>query len=372
MLQAPAPRTYLNDILDAAELRRALEERFVVRRDHPRGRLAILNYTERCQYERDAWNGTTRACRGIIYETTGEEILARPFRKFFNYGQKEAPRLDPLASAVVTDKLDGSLGIPYPTASGWAVATRGSFNGEQALHASAVWSERYAEYQPPVGWTPLFEIVYPKNRVVLDYGLLDDLVLLGAVEIATGKTIGPNAEILKAWPGPRATEFPYHTVADALAAPPRPNAEGLVLHLLATDERVKLKQEDYLALHRIVMGLNERSVWEHVSSGKPLPELLSALPDEFHAWTVSVATRLSGEVERLVVAVERVFASTRAALPADASRKDFALRVAEYPPLVRGALFSRLDAKDYQPQLWRSVYPAGLLGPRAQHGEDSA
>jgi putative RNA ligase len=40
--------------------------------------------------------------------------------------------------------------------------------------------------------TVLVEIVYPANRIVLDYGGLDDLILLGAVDIATGRTFGPG------------------------------------------------------------------------------------------------------------------------------------------------------------------------------------
>ena len=362
----------LRDIIDAADLQRALDERLVVQRQHPTMTLLILNYTEHCQYERGAWNDTTRACRGIIYDAETTEVVARPFRKFFNHGQSEAPQLDLSAPAIVTDKLDGSLGILYPSSSGYAIATRGSFDGEQALHASALWRDRYVRYEPPVGWTPLFEIIYPENRIVLDYGALDDLVLLGAVEVGTGRTVGPNAAILEGWRGLRATEFSYGTLAEALAAPPRPNAEGLVVHFPMTDERVKLKQEDYLALHRIIMGLNERSVWGHISAGKPLAELLSALPDEFRGWTASVAMRLAGEVDGLAAEVEAAFAAVRAALPNNASRKDFALGAAGYPPLMRAALFSRLDGKDYRPTLWKSVYPAGLLGPRAQHNEDAA
>ena len=371
-MASPSVQVALSDILDTAELQRALDERFVVRRLHPRMPLAILNYTERCQYEAGAWNETTRACRGIIYQMMTGEVLARPFRKFFNYGQTGAPQLDPITPTVVTDKLDGSLGILYPTPSGFAIATRGSFDGEQALHASAVWASWYADYRPPRGWTLLFEIVYPENRIVLDYGILDDLVLLGAVEVATGRTTGPNDAILEGWPGPRAVEFPYSTMAEALAAPPRPNAEGLVIHFPASDERVKVKQEDYVALHRIVTGLNERSVWEHVSAGKPLADLLAVLPDEFHGWTAGVAMRLAGSVDTLAAEVEALFVSIESALPVGASRKDFALRANAQRPLMRGTLFSRLDGKDYHPNLWKSVYPAGQLGPRAQHGEDSA
>jgi RNA ligase len=352
----------LADIFDPAELAHCIADRLVVARKHPTYALTILNYTERCQYERGLWNPVTLACRGLIHDADGN-IIARPFRKFFNYGQSEAGALDLAARCIATDKLDGSLGILYYDGAEWSIATRGSFDSEQARHATALYRREYApRFTPPAGWTLLFEIVYPENRIVLDYGGRDDLILLGGVDIATGRSRGTGFPALCGWPGPRAEKFGYQTVADALAAPPRPNAEGLVLHLIDSDERVKIKQEDYVALHRIVTGLNERMVWEHVAAGKPVSELLGALPDEFHSWVVEVADRLVATVERNAADVETAYSTILAALPESATRKDFALAAKAYP--FAGYLFSRLDGKDYRARLWQDAYPAGRLGPR--------
>lgn len=332
-----------------------------MRRVHPEMSLAILNYTERCQFEAGAWNNVTLQCRGLIYDPDTMEVVARPFRKFFNYGQRGAPELDLGAPASVTDKLDGSLGIPYPTGNGYAIATRGSFTSEQALHASALWRERYAGYRPPPELTLLFEVVYPSNRIVVDYGLTDDLFLLGAVDIASGRSLPPDAIV---WPGPRAARYDYASLADALTASPRKNAEGLVVHLLDSDERVKLKQEDYIALHRIVTGLSERVVWEHLRAGNALVDLLAPLPDEFHEWTGEVAARLLATVERNAAEVERAYSTILASLPEGYSRKDFALQAAQFP--VRAALFKRHDGKNYRSILWDEVRPEAFLTPRGR------
>lgn len=353
---------HLADLFEAEALTGAIRDGLVVERKHPSLPLAILNYTARCMYERGLWNPVTTQCRGLIYNYQTGEIVARPFRKFFNYGQQEAPTLDLDARVVVTDKLDGSLGILYPTTAGQAIATRGAFESDQAQHATDVWWERYATFAVPQGFTLLFEIVYPGNRVVLDYGELDDLVLIGAVENATGHSVGPNDRRLVNWPGHRAEVFYYRTLAEALTAVPRPNAEGLVVHFVDTDERVKVKQEDYVALHRIVMGLNERSVWEHLRSGKPIVELLAALPDEFHGWTGDVAARLLATVESGAAEVERAYSAIVASLPAGFTRKDFAMQAVPHP--LKWALFHRLDGKDFRPGLWDTCYPEGLRGPR--------
>lgn len=353
--------TTLASLFDEAELQHALAERLIVARKHPSRDLTILNYTERCQYEKGLWSPATLACRGLIHDSTGR-IVARPFRKFFNHGQSEAAAFDVSVRVVVTDKMDGSLGILYGVPGAYAIATRGAFESEQAEHATALWQERHASYTPPAGWTLLFEIIYPDNRIVCDYGERDELVLLGAVEIATGRSVGPDDAVLASWDGPRAALFPYATLAEALTAPPRTNAEGIVVHFVDADERIKIKQEDYVALHRIVSGLNERTVWEHAAAGKETDELLTVLPDEFHDWVREVAARLHATVERDAAEVEQAYSMILAALPPDYTRKDFALIAKEHAQ--RGQLFARHDGKDYRPALWSAARPSARTGPR--------
>lgn len=363
--------TQLDEVFSLQALDMALAGHLVVRREHPSQPLAILNYTDRCQYESGHWNEVTMACRGLVYNTQTSEVVARPFRKFFNHGQADAPPLPVDARVAVTDKLDGSLGILYRREVGYAIATRGAFESDQALHATSLWWKRYNDCPVPVGWTLLFEIVYPDNRIVIDYGIQDDLVLLGAVEIATGRSVGPSDPRLSGWPGPRTTLFGYSTLADALTAAPRPNAEGLVVHFIDTDERVKIKQEDYVRLHRIVTGLNERTIWEHLCAGLPLTELLESLPDEFHEWVRDVAARLTATVESQAAEVEHAYSTIVADLPTGFSRKDFALVAVKNP--LKWALFAKLDGKAYVPDLWKNSKPAALRGP---HGiapsEDTA
>lgn len=353
--------TPLTELFPLQDLAQAIADRTVVARKHPHRDLTILNYTERCQYERGLWNPVTLACRGLIHDGLGL-VVARPFRKFFNYGQAEAPTFEVTEPCEVTDKVDGSLGILYSGADWRAIATRGSFDGEQARHATDLLNARYADFRAPEGWTVLFEIVYPENRIVLDYGQRDDLVLLGAVRIDDGLSCGPNNWNLKTWPGPRADVFEYATVADALAAEPRPNAEGLVIHLLHSGERVKVKQADYVALHKIVSGLNERAVWAHVAEGKPVDELLAALPDEFHGWVREVAARLNATVERDAAEIEHAYSTILTDLPPDYARKDFAMIAKDHPH--RGSLFARHDGKNYRPGLWSAIRPSARNGPR--------
>ncbi len=363
----------LDELLDRDGLAAALADGFVSRRDHEG--LSILNYTARCQYERGAWNDVTRQCRGLIYDTRTLKIIARPFPRFFNYGESSAPTVDLNEPVTVTDKMDGSLGVLYQWGGEWRVATRGAFASDQAIHATELWRARYSEYVPPEGVTLLFEIVYPDNRIVVDYAEFDDLILLGGVIIDTGESLGPGCFRpglpVSVWPGPSAETFPYATLADAIAAPPRPNAEGLVVHVHSTNDRVKIKQADYVRLHRIIMQLNERSIWEHLRDGGTVEGLLDDLPDEFHTWVREVATNLVARVRAGVAEIEHAYSAIIAALPSDHTRKDFALKAKETGHAF--GLFARLDGKDYRPQLWKRIRPAGARGPRGvEHTEDVA
>jgi RNA ligase len=367
----------MGEVFDVALLAAMLAEGYVRVQVHPELPLTIYNYTEQAAYE-GVWNEVTLACRGLVVDLGTDEVLARPFRKFFNHGQPGCPVLDLAAPAVVSDKVDGSLGVLYPVPSGHAVATRGSFDSEQARHATGVWRQRYADrFTPPAGWTMLFEIVYPGNRIVCDYGDLDDLVLLGAVQVSTGRSV-PAAEALGfGWPGPVAETFAYASLAEALTAAPRPNAEGLVVHLLDADERVKLKQEDYIALHRIITGLNARTVWEYLITGAPLGELVAPLPDEFHPWVQAVAGDIAAAVDAEAGRLAEVYTTVCAQMPAGwlpgdrAGRRDYAMVAARHPD--KWALFNLLDGKDIRGELLRRAKPGPNVTPTGRvHTEDTA
>lgn len=362
--------SHLHDLVAAHELKQAIAAGLVSMREHPELPLYILNYTQTAQFE-NAWTPATRVCRGLIHD--GENrLVARPFPKFFNHGQQGAAPIALDAPVSVTDKADGSLGILYPAPpNGYAIATRGSFTSEQAVHATDLYRREYASrFVPPHDVTVMFEIVYPANRIVLDYAGLDDLVLLGGVETSTGRILGPDA--IREWPGPRVATLEAATLADALALPPRPNAEGIVVRCLRTGGMLKIKQDDYVALHRIVTGLNARTVWEHLVARKPLAELIEPLPDEFHPWVREIADGLTSSVEARAAEIEHDFAALVATLPDGWSRRDFAgaARLGRHP----WALFHRLDGKDPRPQLWKLAKPEAFVTPagRLTHTEDNA
>lgn len=346
----------LADLFDPAEMAAMIEGGFLRSQTSDDGRYRILNYTDHAQFD-GVWNATTLTCRGLIVDDETGDIAARPFPKFFNldeHARESVPDLQSDGPVHVTDKLDGSLGILYRHGGEPRIATRGSFNSDQAVHASAVWNERHASPKPDWDVTYLFEIIYPKNRIVVDYGDRDELVLLGANVIETGQFIPPEK---LGWNGAVAETFPYRTLTEAIAAPDRPGREGLVVHFEWSGQRVKIKQEDYVLLHRLITGLTERTVWELVASGTPLAEILLPLPEEFHPWGTEVYYRLCDQYADLELDIESF---TREALKLHdpkTDRKGFAIWVTQNAGPLSGFIFSTVDGKDTTAKKWATLRP---------------
>jgi RNA ligase len=235
------------------------------------------------------------------------------------------------------------------------IATRGSFTSVQALHATEVYRDRYAIWWlPGADFTYLFEIIYPGNRIVLDYGDLDDLILLGAVDIETGHIHGPHSPACADWPGPRTSVFNYATLAEALAAPPRPNAEGVVVRYLAGAHggtMVKLKQDDYVRLHALITKTSTTTIWSALMSGQPVTEQRAMVPDEFLVWVDKVTAELTAAKDALVTEARAAFELT----PQGTDRKTFALEASRHP--LRSALFLLLDGRPIDEWAWKQVRP---------------
>lgn len=356
-MSAPLPLGF-----DPAVHVHALSEGLVKANRHPSVDLWIYNYTPEAQYSGAL--KTTRALghyRGLIVDDTGR-IVARGFPKFFNLGElTDEDRAYEGKPFRVEEKVDGSLGILYHDGLRWAVATRGSFVSEQAQEATRILYEKYTAWlsdrSPAAGYTVLFEIVYPENRIVVDYGERRDLVLLGAINNETCVD-APSLTTLS-WPGPKSGRFetvPAMSAADIAThlGQSAVGQEGFVL-VYPDGRRVKVKLADYLRLHRIVTGCNERSVWEALRDGK-IGDMLAGVPDEFFAWVERVKSRLETEHQARRNRAAWEFVRLRRVVDT-ANRKAFAAEAVKTG--MSALLFAILDNKDIEPMVWKAIEPSG-------------
>lgn len=204
---------------------------------------------------------------------------------------------------------------------------------------------------------------------------MDDLVSLGSVNIATGAT----------------ADFPegtmQQTMAEVLKLPPRPNAEGLVVRIVRTDQRLKIKQDDYKALHRIITTCSARSLWEHLAVNAILAEtpdlpltMLSkkvkigeerakqivaagpdwqesifgagGMPENFARWVRRRTYEITADVERRTFIAACDFRSLENIAH---DRKQFALAAQKCES--KAALFRMLDGKTATEIHWLDAYP---------------
>lgn len=309
--------------------------------------LTLYNYTQRCQFER-LWDEVTKQCRGLIIDKCGK-VRARPFAKFFNDGEHDPSELPWHLGCEVTEKLDGSLGILFNFGGEWHWATRGSFASVQAIEAAAIWGRSPRENKLDPSCTYLFEIIFPENRIVVNYGDRRELVLLAIIDTATGREFSldeapEGLSVVRRFP-PTASIADIRTII-------RDDEEGYVVRF-ANGFRVKVKGDRYIQLHKIMSGVSSRSIWETLSEGRSFDEMLEVVPDEFADW---VRKERASLLAQYCAAQGRITECAKIArgLP---SRKDQAALILSHYKDVSSACFAQLDGKPVPPFIWRQLYP---------------
>lgn len=348
----------IDELVDMDELWRLVADHYVTARDHPRvAGLTILNYTAKTQFER-AWTPVTELCRGLMFDACTNEVVARPFRKFFNLGEREGALPDESFSA--HEKLDGSLAISYIDADGLpSLATRGSFVSEQAIRATGILRDRYRSALPWIVSHPLltlcFEAILPENRIVVDYAGREDVVFLAAFDRDTGAEVDPLATAIPDL-FPMARTWQYGSLDEAMGAVEGPDfdgQEGVVIRF-AGGLRVKIKREDYVRLHRLVTGVTPRRIWQMLKDGTPpIWRLYAGTPEPFAAWARERVGEIEGRHAEILAECRAQYAEIAATDPPD--RKAFALAASKacHPSV----LFKLYDGRDPAEIAWKLVYP---------------
>ena len=263
--------------LNIEKVQQLIDERYITRRKHPDADLYIYNYTNKTQTNRH-WTEETMMCRGLITDAEGT-ILYRPFSKFFNIEEHAQPLPD--CGFVVHEKMDGSLGILYKVNGSYAIATRGSFTSDQALKGTAILQKVIKSFGDKIEFsdklTYLFEIIYPGNRIVVDYGEREQLVCLAVIETETGKEAPP--EDMSIW-FPVAERVRQLPDLNTLKTQNCRNREGYVIRF-HNGLRLKVKFQDYVRLHRLYTGLTKRKIWEAMKNKIDIDGLIAKTEEEF-------------------------------------------------------------------------------------------
>jgi len=328
-----------------------MDDGLIVKQKHNNADLYIYNYSPKVQYNR-IWNSTTKQCRGLILD--GDyNIVALPFPKFFNLEEIESNNMDlslPETSFEVYDKLDGSLGILYWLDDKPYIATRGSFHSDQAIHATNILHGRYSHTFNKLdrSKTYLFEIIYPENRIVVDYGKIDDIILIAIIDNLTGrdsKLVDVGFPIVKKYNG-------INDISE-LKLLNQNNKEGFIIKF-SNDFRVKLKFEEYVRLHRIITNVSNKVIWEYLSQGKEMDNLLDRVPDEFYSWVKETKENILSEYNRIEEEYKWIYETIMKSDGVE-EKKVFASYATKYQ--YSSILFNMYDRKDYSKFIWKIIKP---------------
>lgn len=329
----------------------------------PDDELLLFTYTRECTVKGE-WNEFEKMSRGLIISRDGE-IVARPFDKFFNWG--EGGRFTSAPIKMVYEKIDGSLGILYRHRGEFRVATRGSFTSEQAQ-----WATRYLQENVDLSWvkpewTLLMEIVYPENRIVVDYGDLQALFLLAIRNRFTGEyetwdTV-KNGVFLSQSGGKKGflmpTVYIFDKVDDLLIKRQQlsPNQEGWVVEF-ADGSRFKFKGEEYLRLARLINDLTPDRVWELLLSNEysnvraDIPEELLEKTDQ---WANQIEKKYRSIEDEVISAYNGILADLRTIYGEAIPRRAFAEMVLKKFPSLSSLLFAVHDQKDIRIPIFRII-----------------
>lgn len=312
--------------------------------NHPTLPLKIWNYTETCQFEKK-WDDITMMCRGLVTDNNGK-IIAKPFGKFFNIEEKQHKSTEEFE---VFEKVDGSLGIIFLYEGKEVIATRGSFTSDQAVKAKEIFDRTCCgiyDYNVKLkpGWTYCVEIIYPANRVVVQY-TDEQLILLGAFDENHNEV---SYSDLPVWPHmvKRYDGLDWQNIQHLNWE----NSEGFVVRF-SNGSRCKIKFEDYVRLHKVMTNFSSKAVFECLKKGKNLDEVLKDTPDEFYANIKSFADELKSKYKEIEDDAKSMFD----AISNIKNRKKFAEEAQTTP--YADLLFKMLDGEDYSDKIWRRIEP---------------
>lgn len=378
-------KTKLFDLFTKEELEKAIADGYVVERSHPSHEdLKILDYTNKAQFD-GVWNDVVCHCRGLIYSKTTGLVVARGPKKFFNYEQIKETVDTQLwnfgtKNFVRSVKQDGSCGILYKVPyGGFAISTRGSFQSDQAIKATEMLSYyRSIDYLDFFGQcmvedvTPVFEIIYPENQIVVNYNGLSNILFICLVDNRTGcMNFGPLYEkAFKLFDGDKAeildenkvfeSEDELNTYIDDWRKTFPSNFEGYVCTNKVTGLTFKIKSLEYCKLHANISNLSTLSIWNTLKVGGKFESMLDLIPDEFYKWGSQKEQEYKSAYDSIDQLTTSHYETVLNKVGPSATDKEIAMEIQKIPSNISKLVFTlwrKGKNEQYVGQIFDSIRP---------------
>ena len=342
-----------------------IQNKYVKKNNHPDFPLFIYNYTERCIFD-NKWTDEILQFRGLITDFD-HNIIARPFPRFENFNPQNPIK----KHSRIMKKFDGSLGILYFYEEKPYIATRGCFKNIQTEKAEKMLYEKYKEAIPLLDpeITYLFEIIFPENRIVIDYGKEEELILLAMIHTKTGKEIWPLCpNLLKFFKTPELFEFQDLKI---LSQQNVNNEEGYVV-VYEDGSREKIKFEEYIKLHALVTGVTPYRIFNLLRTNtENIDDHLKGIPDELFDEIKIYIKETQAKFRLTKFTIVSKFKSIKKSLEKkfneqEIPRKEYALQFRETASKLKDntllpIFFFLLDGRDISDFIWDKLEPSADL-----------
>jgi len=291
------------------------------------------------EMQRGMWeeeNSVYRQCRSLVIDLENEEIVASPFRKFFNLNEVSENNVDKLKSDIqnakvfeISDKLDGSMqSCRY-------------YNGEymmfgsMALDESSSWrlqdgksmlSENHKlMIRENDNLTFVFEYISVKDAHVVIYTEENEgLYLIGCIDVNTGyeyayseiKSMADKYNIKMT----SIEDITFDEILQLSSTMKSNEKEGWVLNI--DGHKVKVKCDDYVHLHRILDHVSSTNVIIQSIADDKFDDLISKIPESHKSKSIEVANKIFEYVKEFTDYIDSKYNECY-----DVDRKTFMLNV---------------------------------------------
>lgn len=285
------------DYINMDELYDMIDRGYIKVTNHPKFPLTMYSYTKSCHYEK-MWNDTTMKCRGLIVDAN-DNIESKPLKKFFNF-EEYVGTIPSNKSPKIIEKLDGTLGIMYWYDNIPYIATKGSFDNEQSIHATNILHTKYRDVWSRLNQTHtyLFEIIYREDKHIISYPDIDDIFLIAVID-SKADNIEYDIYDYSYFNTPKI----YSNVKDWMNVRDEidgANKEGFVL-LFEDNFRLKMKYNEYLELHMEKYSFSKKKLFQLVmnNDNDSIKRMMSLFEDEDRVYIQSQIDVYRNEYNRI-------------------------------------------------------------------------
>tara|TARA_Y100000310_G_scaffold337420_1_gene424447 strand:- start:445 stop:1584 length:1140 start_codon:yes stop_codon:yes gene_type:complete len=327
----------VNDFREAAE--QGLLKRVVL------GPFELFNYTQQTTVT-GAWTPVTMEARGIVFQDG--QVVCRPMRKFFNSHETGAGEV--FAPQLALVKLDGTLiNIWFDLSGEMHISTRGSLDNEYIDGAWKIVRQRNLEemlsLHTDVTWS--FEYTYPQSLFGFPSVIPHDMERLTLLNMRTRDGWEIDAALIPQYNVslyPDSNHYYNLNVSDSgegdivermveLAKHLPWSDEGWVLSVFdgTTNNRIKVKGGQYVAMHRVIHGMTPRAVADAWYAGMQ-NDLIEMLHEPHRSLLGEAFLRYNVECEAAESAVNTWVNSYLITAEDPTDRKSFVLQAQEELP----------------------------------------